>query len=353
MPTKVVNIPYGKMNPYQDMMYSACEPEIDLNPVQTVDFDQYARPEFQAENGVIHIHWDDRLFRDVSGDIDHSDPLFSKARDSLKIFRQNGGRIIWTIHNQIAHSHRGTSDRFIENRRQLADLVDLIHVHTPHAKSHVIEEYQADPDKIRLIPHPSYLGVYESVQSTLQRAMEPRNATRFLTFGAMRGNRELDRLQTAAKKLTNRGREFHLSVVGRAPRASQRLIRRMQTNPNITVVSSRIPDEEIPSVFSQAHVYVLPSTTTFTSGTAMLAQSFGLPIIAPDIEPHRQTTPESCHDLLYSAQNPRGLIRMMMRVMEMSDDELDEKRRACFEFALERDPAHISRELKHVLLEMQ
>lgn len=349
MQTRVLNIPYGTKNPYQNMMYSACEPEFSLAAMKQLNFAEIAKPEFQTEHGILHIQWDDRLFPIKDGEDPANNALFQDAVSGLELYKSNGGRVIWTIHNRTAHSAREGNDGFHAARRKLAELVDMIHVHTPNARQHMIAQYDAEPNKICLIPHPSYLGVYESAEITLARLMQPRDQTHFLTFGAMRGNRELDRLHFAIRKLTNRGFDFHMSVVGRVFRPSRRLVRRLDAISNVTVIGERVEDEAIPSVFSQAHAYVLPSTQTFTSGTAMLAMTFGLPVVAPDIEPHRQTTPDSCHDLLYPAQNPRGLIRMMMKVMEMSDSELAEKRRACFEFAQERAPERISRKLAEAL----
>ncbi|SLN50253.1 glycosyltransferase family 4 protein [Ruegeria meonggei] len=352
MPTNVVNIPYGVKNPYQNMMYMSCEPEFALSKMRNPDVNSFGRSEFQSENGIVHIHWDDRLFPASAESGSQPDQGFLRTRDALKQFRANGGRIIWTIHNRFAHSQTSENDGLKAVREQLVKLVDLIHVHTPHAKRYMIEEFGADSDRIRLIPHPSYLGVYEPEDTTLNRPMALRDTSRFLTFGAMRGNRELDRLEFAARKLANRGFDFRLAVIGRTVRANRRLLRQMNANPYVTVTPERIPDSQIPGVFSAANAYVLPSTRTFTSGTAMLAQSFGLPIIGPDIEPHRQTTPSECHDLLYPIGNPRGLIRMLMRVMDMSDEELGEKRRACFEFSKERHPKLISRSLAQVLTEL-
>ncbi len=349
MPTNVANIPFGTKNPYQKMMYSACGPEFNLTTSKNVEFSEFAHPDFQEENRILHLHWDDRLFRESGED----DALkFQQVRAHLDRFKQNGGRLIWTIHNQQAHSHGDANDLFSENRRALTKMADLIHVHTPHAWAYMISEYGAESEKLRLIPHPSYLGVYEHAEVSMARPLAPRQITRFLTFGAMRGNRELERLHLAARKLTNRGHAFHVSIAGRVFRKGRRLARRLDGIANVSVIADRIPDSEIPQLFSQAHVYVLPSTTTFTSGTAMLAQTFGLPIIGPDIEAHKQTTPEACHDLLYPAQNPRGLIRMMMRMMEMSDAELNEKRLACFEFAVQRDPMRVSGLLKNALSEL-
>ncbi|WP_171208966.1 MULTISPECIES: glycosyltransferase family 4 protein [unclassified Ruegeria] len=351
MPTKALNIPYGTKNPYQNMMYSACGPAFSLAAMNPIDFSVFAEPEFQAEHGIIHIQWDDRLFP-VSSETGNN-PNFAKAVDGLNQFKENGGKIIWTIHNRAAHATPEGSEAFHAMRRKLSELVHLIHVHTAHARAHMITNYATPPEKIRVIPHPSYLGVYESAATTLARPLSNRDQTRFLTFGTMRGNRELDKLHVAAAKLTHRGYDFHLSVVGRVFRSGRRMARRLAAIPNVQVIDRRVEDDEIPQLFSQAHAYVLPSTQTFTSGTAMLAQTYGLPLIAPDIEPHQQTIPDDCRDLLYPAQNDRGLIRMMRRVMQMSDLELNQKRKICFDFAQMRKPVHMSELLTTALEDLQ
>lgn len=350
MPINVVNIPYGNKNPYQNMLYSACKPEFCLIASRSAPLSAFAKADFQPDQSIIHIHWDDRLFPTPETEEQASD--FRATCDGMRQYQANGGRLIWTIHNQFAHSEGFKTDYFRNIRQELADIVDLVHVHTPHARQHMIDDYGTDPEKLRLIPHPSYLGVYEPAEQTLKRPLPLRERTHFLSFGTMRGSRELGRLGDAAKKLTSRGHDFQVSVVGRVYPSGRRLMRRLRSNRNTTVMPERIPDSEIAQVFANAHAYMLPSTTTFTSGTAMLAQTFGLPIIGPDIDAHKHITPEACHDLLYPAQNPRGLIRMMMRVLSMSDEELAKKRQACLDFAVERSPHRISGDLKRALSEL-
>ncbi|WP_051927649.1 glycosyltransferase family 4 protein [Ruegeria halocynthiae] len=352
IPTKIVNVPYGVQNPYQNMMYSACKPEFILTSGKKMSFTEFAAPAFQTEHGCVHIHWDDRLFSLGDHATEDQKILFQQATESLRQYKINGGRILWTIHNRHAHSGTGVSESFREGRRQLAELVDIIHVHTPHAMQHMIDTYQADPEKMRLIPHPSYLGVYEDTLTTLDRAFPTRDKTRFLTFGTMRGSRELDKLHVAAAKLSRRDYDFHVHVAGKVFPASRRVIRGLQNIDAVTVTGTRIPNEDIPKVFAQAHAYILPSTQTFTSGTAMLALSFGLPIIAPDTAAHRGTTPESCHDLLYQPHHTKGLIRMIRHVIQMTDEELSERRQACFDFAQARAPHVISGQLKRVFEDM-
>ncbi len=351
-PTKVANIPFGTGNPYQHMMYQKCGPEFILRGARNGEFATFGQPEFRKQHGIVHLHWDDRLFQSKDGLADSHILRFQIAHDNLSQFQDNGGRVIWTIHNQVAHSNPGEIELFRASRIQLTKLVDLIHVHTPHAKKHMIKEYNADPKKIRLIPHPSYLDVYEDSQITLNRPLPARNKTRFLTFGTMRGGRELNILHAAVAKLSRRGYDFRLHVAGKVFPANRRVIRQLQSVDTVDVTDTRIPNEDIPEVFAQAHAYVLPSAQTFTSGTAMLALSFGLPIIAPDTAAHRDTTPEACHDLLYQPHNARGLIRMLRHVMQMTDQELSEKRQACFDFATARHPENVSQMLANTLKEL-
>jgi beta-1,4-mannosyltransferase len=127
------------------------------------------------------------------------------------------------------------------------------------------------------------------------------------------------------------------------------MLRLLNTNPNIDLRTDRIPDEEIPEIFGASHVFLAPYQSMFTSGSVMLALTFGLPIIGPNIRELRETTPEACHDLLYDPASPRGLIRSMLQFIEMSDTDLRKVRMACFEFAKERGPDICSAEIAKLL----
>jgi glycosyltransferase involved in cell wall biosynthesis len=138
-------------------------------------------------------------------------------------------------------------------------------------------------------------------------------------------------------------------MYGKAFSSQARMLRFLEANANVDLRTDRIPDEEIPDIFGASHVFLAPYQSLFTSGSVMLALTFGLPIIGPNIRELRETTPEDCHHLLYDPASPRGLIRSMLDFVAMSDSDLRTARKACSAFAKDRSPTKIGAEMANLL----
>ncbi len=252
----------------------------------------------------------------------------------LVAFKAAGGRIVWTIHNRRAHFERDAAS-FAWGRAQLCDLADLVHVHALHAARHMIDDWGVAPEKIRIIRHPSYLGAYEPADVTLQRPLPESVNRRFLFFGAMRGNKGISLLPEAIKRLAQHRPDFELLIAGKTLRRAMRRMQPVLDLPQVSVRDGFIPDGDVADIFGAGQVFLAPFGDFFTSGSVMLAQTFGLPVIGPDREEMRAITPLGNHDLLYGGQRPRPLVQMMKRLIDMPNDELQERREICLQFAVQ------------------
>ncbi len=348
-PVQVLNVPTAGGNPYQRNLMYRCA----ADKVAFVGGGKGALLSLDAaEHPVTHLHWDDRIFgRDA--DAEKNAELLHKAKQSIDSYRAQGGRLVWTIHN--ARPHKVISlDGFLEARQSLVKRADAIHVHAPHARDHMISEYGADPSRIHVISHPSYLGSYEPQEITLARPMPDRSPTTFLFFGMFRGEKGAERIRDAAAKLTKRDYDYRLNMYGKAFGSQRRLLRRLGWNRNISLRTDRIPDEEIPEIFSNAHFFLAPYSELFSSGTVSLALSFGLPIIGPALREMKEITPPELHEAtLYDPSLPRGLIRAMIRSLKMETAEYQRLRQACLNHAQTHAPEVISPKLMNILLDHQ
>jgi len=63
---------------------------------------------------------------------------------------------------------------------------------------------------------------------------------------------------------------------------------------------------------------VLPYKNALTSGAALLALSFGVPVIAPATEAFEGLVEDGSTGLLYSADNPEALTRALARATEIN-----------------------------------
>ena len=332
---RVANIPFTTGNPYQRLMYTG--------PSTNYQIVNFPKGQF-LENAnigtvkapIIHIHWDDRLFG-ASTNFEANRANAMQTISQLKLYRANGGRVVWTIHNRRPHKERD-SETFEWFRYELCKIVDIIHVHAPHAAVHMVEVYSASAEKIRIIRHPSYLGAYEPADDTLNRPLSDSGIRNFLFFGMFRGNKGLGLLGEAAGMLRTKRQDWTLDVVGQSFASQRRLLRKLNWVEGVSITPDRVPDADIPLIFGNAQAFVVPFQNLFTSGSIMLAQTFGLPIIGPDIPEMRQTIPRACWDLLYTSNRPRKVMLKMLKIVDMGNDELSERREACFEYARETSP---------------
>ena len=340
---KMLCLPSAGGNPYQALMYGELTSEHDIefeNPNGLSRLDE-------GEFATVHIHWDDRMFG--RGDSEQANEnTLNAALDRLRKFKSSGGRIVWTIHNDTPHKAIDL-ETFRKGRFALCQLADVIHVHADHAADHMVKAYGARKETLHVVPHPSYLGAYEPAEQTLHRPFPAADKRQFLFFGMFRGSKGIHAIREVAGKLTKRNVPYHLKMYGKAFSSQVRLLRLLAANVNIDLRTDRIPDSEVPEIFGSSHVFLAPYQSLFTSGSVMLALTFGLPIIGPNIRELRETTPDECHGLLYDPQSPRGLIRSMLRYVEMSDDDLRNLRSACLSYAKDRDPNQVSAQLSQLI----
>lgn len=337
----VMNLIYNSGNPYQNLMYSAADSPVRLEPAPKSRVGRVMETPEAGRARVLHIHWDDRFFgREAEEDSNREEA--ARILDDLARYKDWGGRIVWTVHNRIAHA-RTDGETFSAARLKLANMADLVHVHTPHAASHVMEALNVAPERMAIVRHPSYLGAYEPAETTLARPL-PEGPTTFLHFGYIRSNKGADMVSWAAKTLSRRQvGGWRLHVVGRAFRPGLRIFRPIEDQPHITIRLEGAPDEEVAGIFGGAHFYLAPFRDLFTSGSVMLAQTFGLPVIAPDMEAVRQMTAPANRDLLYPNDgSPRRLLQRMSLALTMSAEEIAMRRAACFDYGRETAPERMS-----------
>jgi len=349
-PRPVLNLPVARGNPYQTLIYGAEGAAFRLEPFEKADLAQVPQRLAQGQ-GLLHLHWDDLVFGHSR---DHAANSASASRDlaALEQFKQGGGRILWTVHNRSPHRDMDP-ETFRSARARVAALADMVHVHTHDAAAHMVQDWGIAPERIRIIPHPSYLGHYEPTETSLARPLPQTEMRAFLFFGAFRANKGLDQLVAAAQAMARRGVAFDLHLCGRASKAHERLFRPIRALEQVTITDEPVPDDLVPAVFAPAQVFVAPFTNLFTSGSVMLAQTFGLPVIGPDTPALREHCAPENHDLLYDPEAPRALLQAMTRMARMPASELEVRRAAALRLAQDRAPGPIAAQMMRLLQDVQ
>jgi glycosyltransferase involved in cell wall biosynthesis len=259
---------------------------------------------------VFHLHWTQPyLYWPRTGRM--SRLLAWRLVFQLRLLRRLGIRIVWTVHNLGAHE-RSDNEAELRVSRRIASLSDALIVHCEQARERVIDELAIPAgrrDRVVVVPHGHYLDAYPSevTRSEARAAYGLGEAdTVLLLFGALRsykGATELlaafrgvddpdARLLLAGAPFTD---ELRRDIEAQAGR-DERVIARLQF----------VPDEEVPRLMRAADAAVVPFRDVLTSGSVVLAMSFGLAVVAPRLGCLPETLPED-GAVLYDPSNDRAL----------------------------------------------
>ena len=328
--TTALFLPYYADNPYQDELARGLE----LHGVEVVTGDHTAPfPILQAVRAhgrldVIHLHWADSLLVTRSRLVTVLVGL--RLLLELAIARLLGVDVVWTVHNRVHHERPMVRLERVF-RHLLCWSVTAIIVHGAAARDEIIDTYHLPghlANRIHVVPHGNYIESYPADISRADartRLGLPADATVFLHIGNIRPYKNVAGLVETFERLP--GDDLRLLIAGRPPaddRAREQLERACATAPRVDATFEFIPADELQIYLRAADAVVLPFTEILTSGSVVLALSFGRPVIAP----RRGCIPETvgeCDDLLYDPAQPDGLDRALERAIEADLDALGDR----------------------------
>ena len=285
----VLHMPdYRDANPYQqglldglaanDVAVSARKPT-GMVPLLT----RYVQ---EGEPDVIHLHWLHRFF--VTERMNA--PLLTillgiRLLVELVILRLLGVTLVWTVHNLADHERSAPrAERSI--RAVAARCMHQLIVHCPEAAAETTRYYRLETlnrTGISVIPHGNYDPFY-SLSGTRDEARTALDLHTddpvLLYFGLIRPYKNVDGLLETVQQLDH---DVTLLVVGNPWNAVvEHDIRALASNdPRVQTRLEYVPDEDVPQYFLAADAVVLPFTGVLTSGSAILAMTFGRALIAP------------------------------------------------------------------------
>lgn len=261
---------------------------------------------------VVHLHW---LTPYLKGNGLIRWVYAIKFWLDLWLTQLRGVRVVWTIHNE--QSHDGAFPRLEQwlNQRLLHQ-VDRLIVHHDATRQAIAHTYAIDPAKFTVIPHGHYRGAYPPAidpQVARTQLALPQTGQIYLTLGMLRPYKGIERLLKVWQD-QEFARVGCLVVAGKALDADyQAKLTRLVTGvKGVFLVPEFIPADRIPWFFSAADVVVLPFEQILTSGSLILAMSYGKPIIAPRLGGIAETLGEAS-SFLYDPSEAQGLAEALHR----------------------------------------
>ena len=311
-PLHVVMVSRVQMNPYVHLLGTAlqeagatCSYEDGLSP------DVVARWRGRAD--VFHIHWAELLYR--------SSTRLGTARKvagllaALLQARRNGIAVVYTAHNVRRHEAGERALDFLVDTA-LYRLADAVHVHDEEARRELLRQHHVR--RVEVIAHGNYIGAYPDTctrEQARQRFGLSENSFVFLALGQIRPYKGLNDLIAAFRQ--TQGDRLALLVAGNPYDAGYGayLAGLAAGDSRIRIDLRFVPPDEIQYYMHAADLFVLPYRSATTSGAAILAFSFGRPVLAPDVWPFRPLVASGA-GLLYPDQ-PGGLQQALSAALAM------------------------------------
>ncbi len=225
----------------------------------------------------------------------------------LSLVRLSGRRIVWTMHNVVSHESPYPKLEILATG-WLCKLASAVIVHGESGRQEAINRIRCSPEKLHIIRHGNYRSAYPAAPATTaarQRLGLPETKRTVLFLGMIRPYKGLPALLDAWQSLSPT--EAQLLIAGEANGAYQRQLEQQLSNmPGVVWHNRRISNDEMPLYLGAADVVALPFERIQTSGSVLLAMTFGKPVIAPRLGDLPETL-SGADDLTYPAGDGRAL----------------------------------------------
>lgn len=316
---------YSRANPYQRLLYSRS-----ANRVEFIGGDidvalKAAQDAADPENITFHLHWLNKIFNGAG-----SDGSATKAADEfigkLCKLKGFGARIVWTLHNVYSHD-LPFHDQENALSRVICGLADVLHVHSAASVPEIEQHFTLPREKVAISRHGSYCGFYpDFVTPETARKMLGLHAKDevILFLGLIRPYKGVAQLIEAFRRILPDRPDALLLLAGRmdddsfidctSPLGESERAR-------IRLVDRFVDDLEMQLFFKSADMAVFPYRKILTSSSLLLALSFGVPVVIPDVGMTREVLQGTQAGLLYEGAGGAATLEATLRDMLARTDD--------------------------------
>lgn len=278
--------PVVRVNPFQQLCYrSFGEHGFAVAPVTDPwSFRELTALKGQVRGIILHVHW-------LSFVLDGATTPREAAEKTnvfmarLRAFRQEGGKVVWTVHNRVVHDAT-FMDEELRLQQSVAQETDLIHVLSDDTPTLVNDVLTLPAERTISVSHPSYLDAYEDYLPQDHARMMlgiGSDEVVYVVMGAIKAYKGIESLVEAFNRvLQTSDVPRRLIVAGAADRdrETRSLVKQLRMHPYVLLHENRVPGNHVQRLLRAADLMVLPHQDALNSGGALLGPTFNLPIVA-------------------------------------------------------------------------
>lgn len=315
---------YSRANPYQHLLYGKLRQE---SEVVAGNIDAALKVlETMADPSKItfHLHWLNFLLRDIT------DEAVAKKTaedyiEKLKKFVWKGGRLAWTIHNHVSHD-TPFYDLEVWMSNEIAKAAHVLHFHSEASIAEVAEVFDVPREKVKISRHGSYVGAYPDFvtreQAREQLGIEQDDEV-ILFSGQVRPYKGVEQLVKTFRKLLKDRPKLRLLIVGEMrfdlfAEIKPKLTKAEQAR--ITATGRFVDDMELQLFLRASDFAVYPYQKILTSGSLLLALSYGVPAIIPEVGMTREVLGGTQAGRIYDGTE-EDLERVMREFIEQTPED--------------------------------
>ncbi len=197
-------------------------------------------------------------------------------------------------------------------------------VHNKFSKKMLLKNVDIrNPSKIAIIKHGGYIEhiKHRYTKNEARKKLGFKKEGRYiLFFGQIKKVKGLDILLKALKEIPG---DIKLIIAGKPHRDDfayyDRLIGELALEDRVIKIIRFIEDDEREKLFFASDVNVLPYRIIYQSGVLLMAMSYGLPVIASDLEPNVEIIEDKVNGMLFKNGDAQSLSKKIKEFFDDSD----------------------------------
>ncbi len=315
-------------NSYTESLYKAVE-QSGAQVREAIWSGRWLLSELRAGD-TLHFHWPSFQYFDPASVV-RTYLRLARFLLLVSILRLRGVRIMWTAHNLYPHDGGKTLRSHRIARWFIVHVAERIFVHGPTAAAIVKEEFALPSSRLCPIPHGHWIGAYPDTVDQAQARQHlgvPIEGYLFLFVGLCKPYKGLEALIEAVGAMES---PATLLIAGKFPspdyhRKIMELVGKVGQG-RVLVRPGFIDSQDLQYFLRAADTVVLPYREILTSGGAMLALSFGRPVVAPRLGALKDLISSRC-GVLFERDDPEGLASALVDARSRRFDEAEILREA-------------------------
>ena len=199
----------------------------------------------------------------------------------LKFNNYLGIKTVYTVHNILPHN---TGNRFRSIYNKLYSLCDILIVHTIESSDQLVNEFNIDKSKVRIIPHGELSMERDEIKSKYKFHQKLEKNKVVLCFGRISRYKGIEKLLDAFALLSNTSTTLLIAGNGDDTYLDELKLRSHSKKIENIIFDNRfIPESELLDLFDIVDLVVFPYTKITQSGAVLMVLSQGKAIICSDL----------------------------------------------------------------------